>query len=224
MLNGNLFFHFCVSSFTNIYHSIDTCLGFLYTPVYVSSFFKHIERIKIVNIETVAVGTTSDLKRGAVVGAFIKLRLPNVDVLLSDTSSGIPDQPFGTEEMEVGARNRAQGAFEIHPDVDISIGIENGIVKINRQWFDPTCVVVLTASGRSSVAFGAYFPIPSWMVDKVEVEDTELGHVIQKLAGGGEKDPMKYLSGDGVPRQELLSQAVLCALAPILNLGRYTKP
>ena len=52
---------------------------------------------------------------------------------------------------------------------------------------------------------------------------SDIGIITQKLADGGEKDAMKYLSLGTVHREELLTQAIQCALAPIQFPNRYQK-
>ena len=172
------------------------------------------------NIQVVAVGTESELKIRAVERTFRLLDLA-VQILSCRAESRVGIQPVGMRNMENGARNRVKDAKRHHPNADLYIGIENGLVHQNDRWFDPTCVFVLAREGWTSVAFGAFFPIPEWIVTKTLQEKTELGEVIKVLAGGGEKDPMKYLSEGTLPREELLSQAVHCALAPILFSHRY---
>lgn len=168
----------------------------------------------------VAVGTESALKIRAVKAAFEGFG-QEVIIFSCKAESGVGIQPVGTEEMENGATNRAQWAQQQYPDADLYIGIESGLVQQNWQWFDPACVVVLTCGGGHFVAFGAYFPIPTWMAKQTINEKTELGEVVKKLAGGGEKDPMKYLSAGTIPREQLLAQAIQCALTPFLHAQRY---
>lgn len=174
-------------------------------------------------IKTVVVGTESALKIRAVKSVFEEFT-QQVSILPCKASSGIGDQPLGTAVMEVGAKSRAYNAKEAHPGADLYIGIENGLVQQNDRWFDPTCVVAITGDGNEeSVAFGAYFPIPKWMAERTFEQESELGEIVKELADGGEKDPMKYLSGGFVLREQLLSQAVQCALTPILFSHRYSE-
>ncbi len=169
----------------------------------------------------VIVGSESALKLRAVAAAFDAASIKDAVVTGVAVESGVGIQPVGTRQMEDGARARARNADTVQPGADYYIGIENGLVHQNDRWFDPTCVVVRAADGRESTAFGAYFPIPEWMATRTLERKSELGEVVKELAGGGEKDPMKYLSQGTIPREELLSQAVHCALAPILNRGHY---
>ena len=170
----------------------------------------------------VAVGTESALKIRAV-SAALKALGYDPKVLSYKAESGVGIQPVGTQEMEQGARFRAKAAFDAYPDAEYGIGIESGLVKQNGAWFDPACVVVLGRAGLSSMAFGAYFPVPAWMVEETLAQKTELGEVVKKRAGGGEKDPMKYLSDDTLPREQLLAQAIQCAFIPLTHSHRYVE-
>jgi len=176
----------------------------------------------VIEIHKVIVGTESALKLRAVKAAFEGLG-HEVEVVPCKAESGIGIQPIGTEEMIQGASNRAEWARsgDIDQTARYCIGIENGLVQLNGLWFDPTCVVIVQRGGRRGIAFGAHFPIPRWVVDRVLDEKTELGEVVKRLAGGGEKDPMKYFSEDKIAREHLLAQAIQCALVPLLYHDRY---
>ncbi|ECV7513871.1 DUF84 family protein, partial [Salmonella enterica subsp. enterica serovar Enteritidis] len=41
--------------------------------------------------------------------------------------SGVPEQPFGSEETRAGARNRVDNARRLHPQADFWVAIEAGI-------------------------------------------------------------------------------------------------
>ena len=173
---------------------------------------------------TVALGTESALKIRATEVAVNSVGC-ETKILFGKTESGVNVQPVGLEEMETGANNRASRARERNAEADFYVGIENGLVQQNGRWYDPTCIVILTSSGESSVAFGAYFPIPTWMAEQAVLKTTEsdIGQIVQALAGGGEKDAMKYLSEDTISREQLLAQAIQCALVPLLRQHRYIK-
>jgi len=176
--------------------------------------------IDVTNTMKVVVATESALKIRAVAVALSRFDI-NISILPCKADSGVGEQPYGTKEMEAGARGRVEHAMKLQPKGHFYIGIENGLVCQDGRWYDPACVFILDATGGESLAFSAFFPIPEWIVKIVQEEGTELGEVIKELAGGGEKDPMKYLSKGKVMREELLTQALCCALAQILFPNRY---
>lgn len=170
----------------------------------------------------IAVGTESALKIRAVETVMDKHNILTRIVPVK-AESLVGDQPIGLSQMQTGARNRALHARRILDDGDCYIGIENGLVPQGGQWFDPTCIVIITSRGEEFVSFGAFFPIPDWMVSKVIGEETELGEVVRTLDGNTsqEKDPMNYFSEGTVLREELLSQAIQCAFVPLLHSSRW---
>ena len=174
------------------------------------------------DINKIVVGSESALKIRAVTAAFQLFSL-SPQIIPCKADSGIGSQPIGTNQMEKGARGRVHHAQRLQPGADLYIGIENGLVYQDGRWYDPTCIVI-DSDGSESVAFGAYFPIPTWMVHKTTHNKSELGEIVKELAGGGEKDPMAYLSKGHLPREQLLSQAVCCALTPLLWEDRYAIP
>ena len=171
-------------------------------------------------INEVVVGTESALKIRAVTIVLEALD-SKAAIVPCKVDSGVGIQPVGTRIMEDGARGRVHHAKKLHPNADLYIGIENGLVKQNGRWFNPTCVFILTRNSWESTALSAYFPIPEWIVNKTRKQKSEPGEIIKELAGGGEKDPILYLSENSISREELLSQAILCALAPIFFSHRY---
>ena len=179
--------------------------------------------IDVTNTVRVVVATESALKIRAVAAALLRFDVPN-SISSCKANSGIGEQPYGTKEMEFGARRRVEHAMELLPKAHLYIGIENGLVCQDGLWYDPACVFALDATGNESLAFSGFFPIPEWIVTIVQEGGTELGEVIKELAGGGEKDPMKYLSKGKVMREELLTQALCCALAKIFFPNRYDQP
>jgi inosine/xanthosine triphosphatase len=160
----------------------------------------------------VAVGTESALKLRAVETVCKSLMRYPFEIIARKAASGVSIQPVGVEEMERGASNRAQAAWDAVENPGAAIGIESGLIQRNGRWFDQACVVVLGSNGGRSVAFGAEFPIPRDIAEQTLAEKSELGEVIKKRGYNGEKDPMHYLSGGKLKREDFLVQAIQCAL------------
>jgi len=142
----------------------------------------------------------------------------------ADVSSGVSSQPVGFDVMDRGALNRLYAAAELNPQADYIVAIESGLVFQEDAWYDVICTVARTRKGSNSRAYSAHFHIPTWIINRVFKEKTELGEVIRQLADGGEKDAMKYLSKDVVKREDLIAETLKCALAPILSADRYAEP
>jgi len=84
-------------------------------------------------------GTTSHLKLSAVHETW-----PEYTVLgTQDFVSAVREQPVGREETLLGARHRANKAFEHIPRPHFAIGIENGMIKEEGKWFDIGAIIIL---------------------------------------------------------------------------------
>lgn len=170
---------------------------------------------------TVAAGTESKLKLRAIEEALKRLGM-EAQVLPTELLSVVSSQPFGFEDMMLGASFRANSARR-HHDATYGVGIESGLVGLGGFWFDVPCVFITTLipTPATSVSYGTFFPISQAIVEEVQERQIEVGFVIQERAGGGEKDAEKWLSRGKVPRDEILVQAIMSAFAPMQNPDRY---
>ena len=176
-------------------------------------------------IQKAVVGSESALKLRAVGSALETLNIQSREIIGCKAESGIPKQPRSKQIMKWGATNRAEHAQRLHPNAELYFGVENGLIQEIEDWYSPACIVVLVGSDDTPyVSFSSFFPIPEWIVREVLAHNTELGHIVQKLADGGEKDPMSWLSKGAISREKILSQAIQCALVPILYADRFNKP
>lgn len=170
----------------------------------------------------IAIGTTSELKVRALKDALGKLNM-EAEIVSMKADSGISKQPFGYEDMITGAKNRAQkAADEINPD--FAVGIENGLVEIERNYFDIACIYIKSKENDESVSFSSGICIPDWVIKEIKEKDTEGGEITKRLSGDSEKDTGKYFSGGMIKREEILSQTIQIAFAKIFNKEKYLKP
>ena len=167
----------------------------------------------------IGIGTTSELKIRALENALSKCG-GEIEILSVKTDSGVPNQPFGFDEMMEGARNRAHGIISVmHPD--IAIAVESGLVEVGGKHFDIACVIVVTEDGEEFVSYSAGYFVPDWIIKEIKEKNTEFGYITQRLSGDTDKDPIKYFSDNVVKREELLSQAILIALTQLFNKNKY---
>ena len=170
----------------------------------------------------IAIGTTSELKVRALKSALDQFGV-EAEIMPIKVDSGISHQPFGYEETIKGARNRAKEALDkLSPD--ISVGVENGLIEIEKNYFDVAYVCVISKENEESISFSAGLPIPQWMIDEIKEKNTEGGEITKRLSGDTEKDVGKYFSNGKIKREELLKDAILLALLKILNKEKYKKP
>ena len=92
--------------------------------------------------------------------------------------SGVPEQPFGSEETRAGARNRVANARRLLPEADFWVAIEAGIDGDSTfSW-----VVIENASQRGE-ARSATLPLPAVILEKVR-EGEALGPELPEAVCG----------------------------------------
>ncbi|MFZ3043770.1 MAG: inosine/xanthosine triphosphatase [Minisyncoccia bacterium] len=168
----------------------------------------------------VVVGTESALKLRAVEAALRVFGL-QADVVPCKVEAWVGIQPTTKHETMCGACTRSLQVMQLNPEADFCIGIENGLTCEDDSWFDFPYVHIRSRAGNESSASGATFFIPEWMVTRTLGRKTDLGEIVRELARGSEKDVQDYLSNGSVLREQIISQAVYCAFAPLLNSTRY---
>ncbi len=128
----------------------------------------------MVNISTVAIGSTNPYKIAAVEKAF-EGKIVEHFVSIK-TASGVNDQPVGLEETRHGALNRMNKAYQKNQLTSYAVGIENGLVTGRElaafydneysvdHWYDVTVVamkIFKKGCQFSYVAYGAPLQLPN---------------------------------------------------------------
>lgn len=176
---------------------------------------------------TIAVGSKSPIKLRAVTVALERIRKHMLDagksfdftLIPTDIQSVVASQPFEYYQIIKGAEHRAKASCLAHDHATHGIGIESGLVLVDaaQTYFDPPCIMIYERSSEHFYpAFGAFFPIPDGIVRGIRSKGSELGYEVQNRAQGGEKDPHKWFSDGLVSRDEVVEQAILCAMSPLL--------
>ena len=109
--------------------------------------------------------------------------------------SGVPEQPFGSEETRAGARNRVANARRLHPEADFWVAIEAGI------------------DGDSTF---------SWVViENTSQRGEALGPVMSRYTGideiGRKEGAIGVFTAGKLTRASVYHQAVILALSPFHN-------
>lgn len=136
-----------------------------------------------------------------------------------EIKSAVPAQPIDFHQTVTGAKHRAREACLQLDTATIGIGIESGLIPIDvtKTYFDPPCIMIYERkSAHFFPAFGAFFPIPTGVVKGIRERGSELGYEVQNRAQGGEKDPHAWFSDGLVNRDEIVRDAILCAMTPLL--------
>lgn len=104
------------------------------------------------------------------------------EVVGTDVSSGVSDQPMSDQESITGATNRAKAALEI-AEADYGVGLEGGLQCIEEHWFDCGWIVVINKKSEIGIGSSARVIVPQKMMELIE-SGLELGDVCDKIFGG----------------------------------------
>lgn len=172
-------------------------------------------------LQFVAVGSTNPVKIAAM-RAVIDRILPGARVEGVSVASGVPDQPFGDEETQQGARTRAQAALgRLTPQgATLGVGLEGGVVRLPDGRLR-TCAwaVIVDATGREGVGGSLAMPLPPVVARRV-LAGEELGHamdaVAQTVGTKHGRGAAGILTAGLIDRQRAYETFITYALAPWL--------
>lgn len=167
-------------------------------------------------MHNVVVATTNPTKIQAIYQAFSEIFGEGTCHIASvSVDSGVPEQPFGSEETRAGARNRVQHARQQCPDADFWVAIEAGIDEGSTfSW------VVIEKDARRGEARSATLPLPAAILDKVLAGEA-LGPVMSRYTGideiGRKEGAIGIFTAGKLTRSSVYHQAVILALSPFHN-------
>ena len=176
----------------------------------------------------IAVGSKNPVKLAAVRQAFFRAFPYRPLVCVGhDVPSGVPDQPWGRDETQSGALQRARGACMAETGADYAVGIEGGVEEGNYGLRSVAYVAIRRGRDlRMSVEHTASFELPP-RVERL-VRGQEPGHGKLELGAAcdlvfNETNSKQQGGTVGAVTRGLLDrtayyeQAVVCALAPFLH-------
>lgn len=122
----------------------------------------------------IAVGSENPVKIKAARDAF-KTLWPDKKWEVEGVSvpSGVSDQPMSDEESIKGAINRAKIALK-KLNADFGVGLEGGLQRIGKRWFDCGWAVVVSKKGRIGVASTVRIETPAKLMKLIK-KGKELG-------------------------------------------------
>ena len=172
-------------------------------------------------VRKVVVGSTNPVKIAAV-RAVIARVAPGATVHGIAVASGVPDQPWGDEETQRGAQERARQALmqEDLTDADLSFGVEGGVV-LQPDGSVRTCAwaVARTPDGRSGAGGSLCIQLPTAVADLVK-SGTELGHAMDAVAKlvdtKRHSGAVGILTAGLIDRQRAYEPMITYSLAPFL--------
>lgn len=145
------------------------------------------------------------------------------DVLSVSTPSGVPAQPFSSEETFLGAANRMFAARKLVPEAHFWTAIEGGVENLHDQLAAYAWVVISSSDQMGKARTGSFF-LPDSIsrlvhqgIELGEADDMIFGRTNSKQGNGA----IGILTNDLVTRTDLYEHAVLLALAPFITPDYY---
>lgn len=173
----------------------------------------------------VVVGSTNPVKIRATLLAF-KNAFPSekITILGIEIPSRVSSQPMSDEESIKGATNRARGALK-QKNVDFGVGIEGGLNKLGKYWFDCGWVVIINKKNKLGIGSSMRILTPQKMVRMIKNNKMELGEVddiIFKRKNSKQKSGHFGLMTNGaITRAQAYRDGAVCALTRFLHKDLY---
>ena len=177
------------------------------------------------SIRSIAVGSKNPVKVAAVRAVIARID-PQIQVVEVDVASGVPDQPWGDDETQRGAENRARAALR-DANVDLGFGIEGGVVELaNGQLRTCAWAVAVDRQDRVGIGGSLAMPLPAIVSRRLRAGE-ELGHAMDAVASAvGTKHgrgAVGILTASLIDRQRAYEPLVTYALAPWLASELFTR-
>ena len=184
--------------------------------------------------KVICVGSLNPVKINSVRNAFNKY-FTNFQMYKIKADSHVPNQPIGMDSIIKGAINRAKVSINYLIKNQIAlkdvfgIGIETGLADVpyaKTKYMDFQFCVIMDENDNISMGSGIAFEYPPLIINEVLTKkDTEIGKIIGRLANNmnlkNEGGAISFLSKNVITREEILTQAVICALLPRINKELY---
>ncbi len=169
----------------------------------------------------VAVGSKNPVKIEAVSLAFEKI-WPQREwqVMEVKVKHGITDQPMSDRESIRGAKNRARRALK-KLGADFGVGLEGGLQKIGRLWFDCGWAVVVDKQGKVGIGSTTRMIVPTRIIKLVK-QGKELGEALDKIFN---RTNVKQAEGHfGLMTNKVITRTQGYRDGVIMALARFIQP
>jgi inosine/xanthosine triphosphatase len=168
----------------------------------------------------IAVGSANPVKINAVRTAFKKV-FTNQKIFVEgiEVYSGVTKQPMSDKESLKGAHNRARKSLKAL-DFDYGVGIEGGLQKIGKNWFDCGWVIVTNKKGIEGIGSSIRMQTPLKMIRMIEkgLELGEVADVLFKTNNSKQQQGHFGLMTDNlINREKCYTDAVLSALSRFIH-------
>ncbi len=176
-------------------------------------------------MKTVIVGSHNPVKLETTKEAFA-LIFPedDIDFLTFDAPSGVPDQPFGSDETKLGAQNRAAACKNEFPNADFWVGLEGGLEKDDKDYWAFAWMCIEGKDNKTGFGRTGSFLLPP-EVSKLVGEGQELGHatdaVFDETNSKHKGGTIGILTNDLIGRKDFYRDALIFALVPFIKKELY---
>lgn len=159
----------------------------------------------------IVLGSTSQEKQQILKKALQKFGIKS-EILVCEVDSGIAEQPLDEETTILGAVNRAKGAYLKNKDVDMSIGLEGGLVKIGKKHYYLICVAaVLDNNKKIHLGVSSKLKIPDEVSASIG-KGASFGQAIRSYAETQNNPKIKKYVEQLITREEAFLEAIKNAL------------
>ncbi len=171
----------------------------------------------------IVVGSTNPVKVAAAKAVFGQL-VPDVQVLSVAAELSVPNQPWGDEQTQAGAINRAREL--LMAGTDYGVGFEGGVIELPYGLMTCAWCAVVDASGAVGLGGGVNCLLPPSVADAVRA-GKELGPAMDALTG--DKDTKEgpgavgILTNGLIDRQQAYEQILAMALARFMTPDYYAE-
>ncbi|TFF96727.1 MAG: inosine/xanthosine triphosphatase [Promethearchaeota archaeon] len=186
----------------------------------------------------VCIGSKNPVKIKAVENAF-KHYYEKVYFFNIKANSKVSDQPIGLDVILKGAYNRALAALryletqekiEINDNKVFGVGIEAGLVRVpmaRTSFMDFQFCIIMDEKREITIGSGIGFEYPEQVIKTLVSKKTEIGTIMGNISGNEnlkkEGGAISFLSKNVIKRENILEEAVICALLPRINKLFYLK-
>lgn len=170
----------------------------------------------------IAVGSKNPSKIKAVKIVVRKI-FPKAQVIALDVESRVSPQPKSDAESIRGAVNRAKAALK-KSRADFAIGMEGGMHKIGKDWFESGWIAVVDKKGRVGLGSSARWQV-SQKISTQLLKGKELAEVINDLTNRGDvhikEGIMGLITNGHLPRHISYSHGIFFAFAPFISDPKF---
>ena len=126
----------------------------------------------------IALGTTSKDKKKIAEKVLDDLNI-KATIETFSVDSGVSDQPLSEEETIRGAGNRAKEALKKESRVEMGLGMEGGLSKIDNLWYLVCAVVLVDRLGKKYLGISEKLALPKEVSLKIN-RGAQFGQVIRQ--------------------------------------------